>query len=289
MKKLSLVKNLFVCLTGALVVFTAAASAACANNNGEAGGSIKKSGVAVTNAIAGIEKTEYVFCVSKSSPKAQTYLDAINAAIASTDVENITKKYLSREQMSMTYFLGELTIEYKTGDPINIYTGICSPYQFSGAYGSSVDGIDMYLMVKVANALKMHPVFNDWGYVGAYNAVKNGTGDILASAVAKTPEVESDFYVSDVYSTGYQNIVSDKNEAFTAIAQLKGKKIGVIAGRPGQTLIDKAIKDGELKDSGAELVVYDTDAEAYAGYIAQGCEVIVADEYSAKAMLNTRK
>lgn len=287
MKSISVIKKISVCLAGALAVFSAAALAAC-DNEGKQDTPVAKSGVAVTNAIAGIEKTEYVFCVSKKSEKAQTYLNAINAAIASTDVDALMTKYLNRQSMSMTYFLGELEIEYKTGDPINIYTGICSPYQFSGAFGSSVDGVDMYLMVKVANALEMHPVFNDWGYVAAYNAVKNGTGDILATAVAKTPEVEADFYVSDVYSTGYQSIVSDKNEAFTTIAQLKGKKIGVIAGRPGQTIVEKAIKDGELKDSGAEVVVFDTDAEAYAAYEAQGCDVIIADEYSAKAMLKTK-
>ena len=260
----------------------------CRCNNEEQETPVVKSGVAVCNAIEGIEKTEYVFCVSKKSGKAQTYLNAINAAIASTDVDALMTKYLNRQSMSMTYFLGELTIENKTGDPINIYTGVCSPYQFPGAFGSSVDGVDMYLMVKVANALEMHPVFNDWGYVAAYNAVKNGTGDILATAVAKTPEVEADFYISDVYSTGYQQIVSDKNEAFKSVSQLKGMRIAVIEGRPGKTIIEEAIANGELKDSGAELMVYDTDAEAYAAYEVQGCDVVVADEYSAKAMLKSR-
>lgn len=51
---------------------------------------------------------EYVFCVSKNSEKAQDF-----------------------------------TVEYKTGTPLNIFTGGCSPYQFSGAFGSSCDGVDM--------------------------------------------------------------------------------------------------------------------------------------------------
>lgn len=283
---MSAIKNISACLVGALVASATLALTGCAGDNDRK--PVTKSGVAVCNAIEGIEKTEYVFCVSKQSENAQTYLNTINSVIASTDVDDLIQRYLSKDSMYMHYFLNELTIEYKTGDPINIYTGICSPYQFSGAFGSSVDGVDMYLMVKVANALHMNPVFNDWGYKPSYNAVKKGAGDIFAAAVAKTDAVIADFYVSDVYSTGYQHIVSDKNEAFTKISQLKGKKVGVIADRRSEDIIDNAIKNGELKDSGAELVVYDTDAEAYSGYKAQGCDVIVADEYSAKAMLKTK-
>lgn len=285
MEKKSIIKQISACLAGAIVVSATFALAACGGNNSKP---VEKSGVAACNAIEGIEKTEYVFCVSKKTENYQTYLDAINEVIASTDVDDLTNRYLSRQSMSMTYFLGDLTIEYKTGAPMNIYTGVCSPYQFSGAYGSSVDGVDMYLWVKVANNLHMRPVFNDWGYLSSYDAVKNGTGDILASAVAKTDALSTDFYISNVYSSGYQQIVSDKNEAFTSISQLKGMKIGVIAGRPGQTIIEEAINSGVLKDSGAEVIVYDIDAEAYADYKVQGCDVIVADEYSAKAMLKSR-
>lgn len=285
MKKISVIKKIAVCLVSACVAVATFALAACGDKETKPVG---KSGVAVINAIKGIEKTEYVFAVSKTSANAQTYLDAINEVIASTDVDNLMSRYLDRQAMSMTYFLGDFSIEHKNGAPMKIYTGVCSPYQFSGAYGSSVDGVDMYLWVKVANKLEMNPVFNDWGYVPSYNAVKNGQGDILASAVAKTDAVVADFLVSDVYSSGYQQIVSDKNEAFTEISQLKGMKIGVMAGRPGQTIIEEAIANGVLKGTGAEMVVYDIDAEAYSAFKVQGCDVIVADEYSAKAMLKSR-
>lgn len=286
MKKISLIKQIAVCLVSAIVACATFALAACGGNKETK--PVVKSGVAVCNAIKGIEKTEYVFCVSKTAENAQTYINAINEVIASTDVDELISRYLDRPQMSMTYFLGELTIEYKTGDPMKIFTGVCSPYQFSGAFGSGCDGVDMYLWVKAANKLRMNPKFNDWGYESSYNAVKNGTGDILASAVAKMETVSTDFYISNTYSSGYQSIVSDKNEAITEISQLKGMKIGVITGRPGQTLIEEALKSGVLKDTGAEMVVYDTDAEAYAAYQVQGCDVIVADEYSAKAMLKAR-
>lgn len=286
MKRTSVIKQITACLVSAFAVSSAFALTACDNDDVQK--NVEKSGVAVCNAIEGIEKTEYVFCVSKKAENSQTYLDAINAVIAATDVDELINRYMSLEGFYKYYYLNDFTIEYKTGVPLNIYTGVCSPYQFSGAFGSSVDGVDIYLWVKVCNNLQMKPVLFDWGYQPSYNAVKNGTGDIFASAVAKTDALTADFYVSDVYSTGYQQIVSDKNEAFTAISQLKGKKIGAIKGRPSETIIDNAIKSGDLKGSGAELIVYDTDAEAYADYVLQGCDVIVADEYSAKAMLKSK-
>ena len=245
---------------------------------------IVKSGELTINAIEGIEKTEYVFCISKQSPKAQEYLDELNSIIETTDCDDLMNRYME-QTFRREDFLGELTVEDNTGDPINIYTTVMSPYQFSGAYGNGVDGVDMYLMVKLADNLEMKPNFYDLPYTTAYDYVKEGKGDIFATGVAKTAQVEADFYVTDVYSSGYQQIVSDKNENFSKLSDLKGMRIGVLSGREGQRIISEAIESGDLKGSGAEMVVYETDAEAYSEYLAEQCDVLIIDEYSAKVML----
>ena len=249
-------------------------------------GPVEKSGVLTTNSIEGIEKTEYVFCVSRQSANAGLYVNELNAVIASVDCDDLIGRYMAQTNKRED-FLGELTVEDNTGDPINIYTSVLSPYQFSGAYGNGVDGVDMYLMVKLADDLEMKPNFNDLPYTAAYNYVKEGRGDILASAVALTDEVKEDFLVTDVYSSGYQQIVSDKNENFSKLSDLKGLRIGVLEGREGCRIIEEAIERGALKDSGAEAVVYGTDAEAYSEYLAEQCDVLVLDEYSAKYLLRS--
>ncbi len=261
-----------------LLFFTAFFLTACGEKE------VVKTGEHVANRIEGVAQTEYVICISKESPNANIYLTEINNIIKSIDIDDLITRYLNRTSWSKD-FLGELDILDNEGDPINILTSVFSPYQFSGAYGNGVDGVDMYLMVMLGDNLEMKPLIRDLPYKTAYAYVKNGSADILATGVALSKEVEADFLVSDVYSKGYQQIISDSAESFSKLSDLKGKKIGVLSGRPGSELIKEAIENGVLKDSGATIVEYETDAEAYFMYSSNQCDVLIADEYSAKAML----
>ena len=245
---------------------------------------IVKTGELVSNNIEGVAQTEYVICISKESPNANLYLTEINKIIDSVDCDDLMERYLVRT-MWREDFLGELNILDNEGDPINILTSVFSPYQFSGAYGNGVDGVDMYLMVMLADNLEMKPLIRDLPYETAYDYVKNGSADILATGVALSDQVEADFLVSDVYSRGYQQIISDSAENFNKISDLKGKVIGVLSGRPGSELIKETIENGVLKDSGATIIEYGSDAEAYSMYLNEQCDVLIVDEYSAKFML----
>ncbi len=262
-----------------LLIFTAFFISGCQEKE------IVKTGNLVSNKIEDVAQTEYVICISKESPNANLYLTEINKIINSLDCDDLMTRYLNRTTWSED-FLGELNILDNEGDPINILTSVFSPYQFSGAYGNGVDGVDMYLMVMLADNLEMKPLVRDFPYETAYDYVKNGNADILATGVALSEQVETDFYVSDVYSKGYQQIISDSAENFSELSDLKGKVIGVLKGRTGSELIKEAIESGVLKNSGATIVEYDTDAEAYFMYLSQQCDVLIADEYSAYAMLH---
>ncbi|MBR2070625.1 MAG: transporter substrate-binding domain-containing protein, partial [Clostridia bacterium] len=68
------------------------------------------------------------------------------------------------------------------------------------------------------------------------------------------------------------------------IKQLKGLKIGVVAGREGQKIIEEAIKNGVLKNSGAEVVVFDTDAEAGHAILNENIHALIVDELPAKVI-----
>lgn len=271
-------ETVFAAITPLLAAVAVFSFAGCGVN------SATKTGRLVSNAVEGSEKTEYVFCVSRNSRNAQKYLDGINAVIDSTDCGDLITRYLNNTNRRQD-FLGELTVEDNTGDIINVYTSVLSPYQYSGAYGNGVDGVDMYLMVKLADNLEMKPAFYDLSYNSAYAMVKSGKGDILATAVALTEQVKTDFEVSKVYSSGYQQIISDEAENFKKLSDLKGMKIGALSGRTGYTLVKNAIDGGVLKGTSAEIIGYENDAEAYSAYLAQECDVLVVDEYSAKVML----
>lgn len=271
-------KTISIIVAITLLFFTVFLLTGCAEKE------IIKTGEHVANKIDGVAQTEYVICVSKESLNANIYLTEINSIINSIDYDDLMSRYLNRTSWAQD-FLGELNILDNDGDPINILTSVFSPYQFSGAYGNGVDGVDMYLMVMLADNLEMMPLVRDLPYKTAYTYVKNGNADILATGVALTEEVEADFLVSDVYSRGYQQIISDSVENFNKLSDLKGKIIGVLTGRTGNELVKDAIESGVLKDSGATMVEFGTDAEAYFMYLSGQCDVLVVDEYSAMAML----
>lgn len=274
-------KRVAVCIAALLTLCTGALFAGCRTQDD---GPVEKSGVYVSRQIEGTGQSEYVFCISKKADNAQQLLDAINNVIASTDCAEKLDAYVANTNR-MEFFLGEISIEYPEGEAINICTAVYSPYQYSGPYGNGVDGLDVYLWVKAANSLGMKPAFYDFRYDYGYGMVRDGNYDVFATAVANTDEVKNDFYVSDVYASGCQSIMSDKNESFSKLDDLKGKSIGVIASRPGEAIIGQAIADGILKDSGAAMVVYDTDAEGYAALQDAGCDVLITDENSAKYLL----
>lgn len=267
--------RLSVLLVACVLVFTACSAAP-----------VSKSGVFVNNTIAGTDKTEYVICVSKNAPMAAELMASINKIIGATDLNALTAEYqqvgkFRRDDPAEKYDLSTAT------ETINVYTTVFEPYQFSGAYGNGVDGIDVILLFDVAHDLNVKLTFHDELYPNAYSGAKDGGNAILATGIALTDTVKNDFLVSDVYSTGYQQIVSDKNQNYTKLEQLKGMQIGVLVGRTGETLVKQAIESGVLKGTGAEMVCFNTDAEAYVALKNEDFDVLVIDELPAK-MLVTR-
>lgn len=235
----------------------------------------------VANDIKGVEEVGYVFAVSKKCANGDKYLEQINKVIKERDVDNIIKRYTDGTR-NRDYYLGDLNVLPNSGMPANpdlpkisIYTSVYTPFQFSGAYGSSVDGVDMYLMVAMAESLGMNADFHDAKYADAYQAVKNGDGEILATAVVLTEQVKADFKVSDVYAKGKIQILCDEGYNFKSFNELKGFKVGVIAGRYSADLAKEEL------NGKAEIVEFYTDAEAKAAITNQNVDAVIMDELPA--------
>ena len=60
---------------------------------------------------------------------------------------------------------------------------------------------------------------------------------------------------------------------------MAGKKIGVQKGTTGALMVEDAIASGVLKDTGAEMVEYDTGAVAYVAMKANKIDYVVIDEH----------
>ncbi|MBR2875079.1 MAG: hypothetical protein IKC00_04565, partial [Clostridia bacterium] len=128
-----------------------------------------KTGSYGSYAIEGLDEVEYVFAVSKNAANGDKYLAEINKIIENKDMAELLKRYTDGSKPWDKDYLGEIDVSDNKGlDPIIIYTAVLTPFQFSGAYGAGVDGVDMYIMAQMAENLNMEAKFQDTSYESGY-------------------------------------------------------------------------------------------------------------------------
>ncbi len=245
--------------------------------------SLSKSGELVTNDLIGFSETEYVICISKNIPDADKILKAVNDSISEIDMNDIAIKYSDYKNRRSFKTLENYmyNLNDNTGGDLRVMTVTLEPFNYSGAGGAYTDGIDAYIMLHVAENLNKKLITYDRVYSYSYNEVKNGHADIFTGGISLSNEIRNDFLVSEVYLTGKQQIISDANENFTDLSDLKGKVIGVVKGRDSEKIVSEAIANGLLKNSGATILACETDAEAESMLHTEMCDVLMIDYLSA--------
>ena len=239
----------------------------------------------VATAIEGIEVEEYRFAVGKNSTNKAAILSAMNDVIATSDLSAIVAYYTavaSDETPSVTLDFADLSDN--TGGTLNVYT--CSgfePYEF--VVSDEVVGVDIYLMELVAEKLNMKINVTDMDFDGICGKVASEDNAIGAAGITINDERKQTIDFSNPYYNSVQYIISKESEAFSNLEDLAGKKIGVQKGTTGALLVEDAINSGVLKDTGAELVEYDTGAVAYVAMKANKIDYIVIDELPAQALV----
>ncbi|MBR2323674.1 MAG: transporter substrate-binding domain-containing protein [Clostridia bacterium] len=74
-------------------------------------------------------------------------------------------------------------------------------------------------------------------------------------------------------------MISDKNEGYTKLSQLKGKVIGVVSSRPGEIMVREAL------EGKATIVEYENETEVKRALKDQHVDYIVIDELPAKLLV----
>ena len=208
----------------------------------------------VATAIAGIEVEEYGFAVGKNSSNKTAILSAMNEVISSSDLSAIVAYYTavaSDETPSVTLEFANLNDN--TGGTLNVYT--CSgfePYEF--VVSDEVVGVDIYLMELVAEKLNMKLSVTDMDFDGICGKVASEDNAVGAAGITINDERKQSIDFSNPYYNSVQYIISKESEAFSSLESLAGKKIGVQKGTTGALLVEDAITNGVLKNTGAELV-----------------------------------
>ena len=237
----------------------------------------------VAKAIAGIEVEEYGYCISKTATKHDEILNAINAVIDETKIDEVVAYYTAKSKdetpaVQLTF----ADLSDNTAGTLDIYT--CSgfePYEFVDSDGSTVIGVDIYMMELVAEKLNMKIIVHDVDFDGIVGSIATKDNAVGAAGITITEGRKQSVDFSKAYYSSVQYIISLESDAFTAIDKLAGKKIGVQKGTTGCNLIQEAIENGVLKGTGATILEYDTGAVAFTAMKQGKCDNVVIDELPA--------
>lgn len=241
----------------------------------------------VAKEIESADVEEYGYCISKTATKHDAIMNAINTVISETDIDAAVTyytQYSSGEETTVTLTFPNL--EDNTAGTLEVYTNAgFEPYEFIDEDGTTVVGVDMYLMSLVAEKLNMKMTIYDIDFDSIVGVIATKDNAIGAAGMTITAERAESVDFSDPYFSSVQCIISAENQSFTKIDDLKGKVIGVQKGTTGWIMIDNAIKSGDLKDSGASLVEYENGGLAFTAMKQGKCDVVVIDKLPAQKLV----
>ncbi len=269
-------KKIFATVLAATTVFAVACATGCGND-----------AKYVATAIASENNEQYGLAVGKNSSNKTAILAAMNKVIDGIDnMEDILAYYdaLSSDT-TPSVTLDFPNLADNTAGTLQVYTNAeFAPFEFLDD-DQNIVGVDMYIMNLVAEEMNMKVNFHNIAFdaiVGKISEEDNAIG-AAGMTIYDEPKEKVDF--SNPYYSTVQCIISTEEQAFSTLESLKGKKIGVQKGTTGWKMIDEAIQSGALKDSGAEVVQYDSGPVAYTALKAGKCDVVVIDELPAKKLV----
>ncbi len=240
----------------------------------------------VANAIEGVESEEYGFAIGKNSTNKTEILAAMNEVIAEADIDKAVSYYTSiYKEETPTVTLEQPNLEDNTAGSLKVYTESgFAPYEFVDD-NNQVIGVDMYLMALVCEKLNMKLEITDMLFDGICGKVATEDNAVGAAGITINDERKETLDFSNPYFSSMQYIISTKDQAFTKLDQLAGKKIGVQKGTTGAFLIEEAINEGALKDTGATMVEYDSGPVAYTALKTGKIDFVVLDKLPALSLV----
>ncbi|MBR2303122.1 MAG: transporter substrate-binding domain-containing protein [Clostridia bacterium] len=163
-----------------------------------------------------------------------------------------------------------------------------APFEFSD--GNKIVGVDIAIMGQVAkNMGKKLAVYNiDFNSLNEAIFTSN-RADCIAAGFTITQERADAMDFSNPYFTSTQYIVCAEDADITSLADLAGEKIGAQIGTTGAQLVDNEIKNGVLKNTGAELNEYQNAPTAFEDLKKGTIKAIVVDSVPATCLVAKTK
>jgi polar amino acid transport system substrate-binding protein len=158
------------------------------------------------------------------------------------------------------------------------------PMEFLNDSGEMV-GFDIELMEAVAGAGKFNVQFKSVPWDAIFGGLLDGSCDAIISSVTITEERRKDFDFSSPYIKADQVLVAERtSESVSSIADLGGKRIGVLVGSAASAALD-GIKDNH----NIRIVDFRDHAEAVTDLLNGDVDAVAVDLIYARILTHERE
>ncbi len=166
----------------------------------------------------------------------------------------------------------------KAAGKIVVYTNPeFPPFEYLGENGV-VTGSEIDLVHAIAAELGVKAEIVSAEFDSIIGTVITGKADMGASGFTITEERRQSVDFSVPFVRSVQYLILPENSPIKTVEDLAGKKIGGQQGTTGLMMIENAVRDGILKDTGAESKAYNNAPDATVAMAAGQLDAVVIDE-----------
>ena len=157
-------------------------------------------------------------------------------------------------------------------------------YPFTFLDENHVKGFEIDLWNEIGKRLGYNVEYETASFSGLFGMLDSSKVDVLANQITITDERKEKYYFSDPYvESGAQIVVEQGNKSsISSVGDLKGKKVGVDLG----SNYEQILKD---KDSGANIITYQSTDAAFNDLMIGRLDAVVIDKISALININEKK
>ena len=176
-------------------------------------------------------------------------------------------------------------VDNKNNENRNIKVGTSGTYYpFTFLDENHVKGFEIDIWNEIGKRIGYNVEYETASFSGLFGMLDSSKVDVLANQITITDERKEKYYFSDPYvESGAQIVVEQGNKSsISSIGDLKGKKVGVDLG----SNYEQILKD---KDSGANIITYQSTDAAFNDLMIGRLDAVVIDKISALININEKK
>lgn len=195
------------------------------------------------------------------------------SACGTTDTETTTVATDETESQTSFTTITDGVITFGTNAEFPPFESVSANGIISSADGSqSFDGIDMAIANKIGEKYGMKAVINNMEFDSLLISLKNGQLDACIAGMTVTEDRKEEVDFSTPYYVATQVMIVKEGSDIKSAADMEGKKIAVVQGYTGETVVNELGYEYEAFKKGTECVMELTNGK---------CDVVVIDSATA--------